>query len=112
MEVLNHKREFELHRMDESETVKDYSDRLMKTVNRIKVSESEITDKRIVEKELVSLPEKFEHKISSLEDFKDLSQISLNESVNALRPVEQRKTLRLENKATEGAFLASEKEKS
>ncbi|GKV32940.1 hypothetical protein SLEP1_g41503 [Rubroshorea leprosula] len=70
------------------------------------------TEKRIVEKVLVSLPEKFEHKISSLEDSKDMTQMTLSELVNALQAVEQRKAIRQEAEgAVEGAFIANEKGK-
>ncbi|XP_031268500.1 uncharacterized protein LOC116126972 [Pistacia vera] len=77
MHVLNLKREFEMLKMQESESVKEYVDRLMNVVNKIRLLGEEMTDKRIVEKVLVSLPERFESKISSLEDSKDLSQITL-----------------------------------
>ncbi|GKV06130.1 hypothetical protein SLEP1_g18057 [Rubroshorea leprosula] len=110
MEVLNLKREFALIRMKDTETVKEFSDRLMKVVNKIRLQGEELSDKAVVEKVLVSLLEKFEHKISSLEDSKDLSQFSLNELVNALQAVEQRKALRLENNV-EGAYLATERDK-
>ncbi|GLT61621.1 hypothetical protein SLA2020_343160 [Shorea laevis] len=88
MEVLNLKREFTLIRMKDTETVKEFSNRLTKVVNKIRLQGEELFDKAIVEKVLVSLPEKFEHKISSLEDSKDLFQFSLNELVNALQAVE------------------------
>ncbi|GLT43009.1 hypothetical protein SLA2020_169860 [Shorea laevis] len=93
------------------ETVKEFSDRLTKVVNKIRLQGEELSDKAVVEKVLVSLPEKFEHKISSLEDSKDLSQFSLNELVNALQAVEQRKALRLEN-SVEGAYLATDRGKA
>ncbi|GKV53769.1 hypothetical protein SLEP1_g60284, partial [Rubroshorea leprosula] len=111
MEVLNLKREFALIRMKDAETVKEFSDRLTKVVNKIRLQGEELSDKAVVEKVLVSLPEKFEHKISSLGDSKDLSQFSLNELVNALQAVEQRKALRLENNV-EGAYLATDRGKA
>jgi hypothetical protein len=66
---------------------------------------------RIVEKVLASLLEKFEHKICSLEDSKDFSEISLQELVNALQVVEQRQAYRQEG-SSEGALVAVYKEKS
>ncbi|GKU90850.1 hypothetical protein SLEP1_g4794 [Rubroshorea leprosula] len=91
--------------------MKEFSDRLMKVVNKIRLQWEELFDKAVVEKVLVSLPEKFEHKIPSLEDSKDLSQFSLNELVNALQAVEQRKALRLENNV-ERAYLANDRDKA
>ena len=64
---------------------------------------------------LVTLPERFESKISFLEESKDLSQISLAELMNALQAQEQRRALRQKN-VTEGAFqmqsLQSNKDKN
>lgn len=111
MSVINLRREFEVLRMEEEETVRQYTDRLMKVVNQIRLLGEELTDKRIVEKVLVSVPEKFEAKISSLEDSRDLSTMSLAELINALQASEQRRSIREKN-ATEGAFLAKQKEKA
>ncbi|XP_031253182.1 uncharacterized protein LOC116111124 [Pistacia vera] len=72
MQVLNLRREFEMQRMQESEKVKDYVDRLMGVVNKIRLLGVELIDRRVVEKVLVSLPERFESKISSLKDSRDM----------------------------------------
>ncbi|XP_021692370.2 uncharacterized protein LOC110673545 [Hevea brasiliensis] len=108
MQVLNLRREYELLKMKESEPVKEYTDRLMKIVNRIRLLGEDLLEKRVIEKVLVSLPEKFESKISSLEDSKDSFEISLAELVNSLQAVEQRKAYRLED-INESALLASQK---
>jgi hypothetical protein len=68
-------------------------------------------DSRIVEKVLVSLPKKFEHKICSLKDSKDFSKMSLQELVNALQAVEQRQAYGQEG-SSEGTLVAVYKEKS
>ena len=60
----------------------------MKVVNQIRLLGEELTYKRIVEKVLVSLPEKFESKISSFKDSRDLTIMSLLELVKALRALE------------------------
>ncbi|XP_057994944.1 uncharacterized protein LOC131175255 [Hevea brasiliensis] len=111
MQVLNLRREYELLKMKESEPVKEYADRLMKIVNQIRLLGEDLPKKRVIKKVLVSLPEKFESKISSLEDSKDLSEISLAELVNSLQVVEQRKAYRLED-INESALLASQKGKA
>ena len=48
MQVLNLIREFEMQRMNESETIKDYSDRLLDIVNKVRLLGTEFTDSRIV----------------------------------------------------------------
>ncbi|KAM3323876.1 hypothetical protein P3S67_005027 [Capsicum chacoense] len=89
--------------MKDSETIEKFSNKLMKVVNQIRLMREELTDSRIVEKVLVSLPELFEAKISSLEDLKDLTKLSPSELVHALQAQEQRRSLRLEE-ATEIAL--------
>ncbi|XP_040942089.1 uncharacterized protein [Gossypium hirsutum] len=70
--------------MKEYETIKQYADRIMATVNNIRLLGDEFSDKRIVEKVITTLPEKYESKVSSLEESRDLSAIPLTELINAL----------------------------
>ncbi|XP_070039164.1 uncharacterized protein [Nicotiana tomentosiformis] len=89
MQVLNLIREFELQKMKESEIVKEYSDRLLNIANKI----------------LVTVPERYEATITTLENTKDLSQISLAELLNSLKAQEQRRLMR-QDVTTEGALAA------
>ena len=59
----------------------------------------------------MSLPERFESKISSLEDSKDLTKISLDELVQAFQAQEQRRSMRQKDN-NEEAFLAKKKRKA
>ncbi|XP_022931554.1 uncharacterized protein LOC111437700 [Cucurbita moschata] len=104
MKVLNLIRDFELQKMKESESVKEYSDRLLSIANKVRLLGSVLNDSRIVEKLLVTLPEKFEATITTLENTKDLSKISLTELLNALQAQEQRRSMRQEG-VIEGALL-------
>ncbi|XP_052193857.1 uncharacterized protein LOC127802191 [Diospyros lotus] len=88
MQILNLIREFELQRMRESESIKDYSDKLLGIANRVRLLGAEFKDSRIVEKILVSVPEKYEASITALENTKDLSKIALAELLNALQAQE------------------------
>ncbi|KAF2292238.1 hypothetical protein GH714_017923 [Hevea brasiliensis] len=105
MKVLNLVREFEMQHMKESETVKVYVERLSGIANKVRILGAELTDNRIVQKILVSLPERYEATIASLENTKDLSKISLAELVSALQAQEQRRVMRQEG-TTEGALQA------
>lgn len=105
MQILNLIREFEMQRMKESETIREYSNKLLGIVNRIRLLGKDFSDERIVEKILVSIPERYEAKISSLEETKDLSKITLAELVNAMNAQEQRRAMREEG-TMEGAFQA------
>ncbi|KAL3523101.1 hypothetical protein ACH5RR_015949 [Cinchona calisaya] len=91
--------------MQEDEKITKYSDRISLIVNKIKLLSEEFSDRRIVEKFLLTLPERFESKISSLEESKDLSQVTLAELMNALRAQKQRRVLR-QDKVTKDAFHA------
>ncbi|KAL4385320.1 hypothetical protein GQ457_15G022950 [Hibiscus cannabinus] len=93
-QLLNLRRDFENLKMKESETVKQYSDKIMAIVNNIRLLGDEFSEKKIVEKVITTLPEKYESKISSLEDSRDLSSISLSELINALYAQEQRRASR------------------
>jgi len=105
MQVLILIIEFEMLRMKEAETIKEYFDRLLAVVNKIRLLREDLPDRRIVEKVLVNLPERFEAKISSLEDSRDLTMISLTKLMNSLQTQEHRRMLR-EEPNIEEAFLA------
>ncbi|RVW40801.1 hypothetical protein CK203_080726 [Vitis vinifera] len=62
-----------------------FKEMLMEVVNKIWLLGEDLTYQRVVEKVLVSLLERFESKISSLEDSKDLTKISLVELVHAFQ---------------------------
>lgn len=67
MQVLNLVREFEMQRTKESETIRDYSDKLLGIVNTVRLLRTDFSESRIVQKILVTIPEKFEATVSSLE---------------------------------------------
>ncbi|XP_052882094.1 uncharacterized protein LOC128290487 [Gossypium arboreum] len=110
-QLLNLRRDFENLKMKEDETVKQYSDRIMAVVNSIRLLGEQFDEVRIVEKVLSTLPERYEAKISSLEDSRDLTKISLTELINALYAQEQRRASRIEEHQ-EGAFQAKVKPSS
>ena len=59
MQILNLKREFEVLRMKDNESIKEYVNWLMEVVKKIRLLGEDLTDQRVVEKVLVSLPERF-----------------------------------------------------
>ncbi|WRX29201.1 protein of unknown function DUF4219 - like 10 [Theobroma cacao] len=92
--------------MKEEASLKDYIDKVMKVVNQLRLLGEVVPEKRVVNKILVSLPEKFKAKISSLEDSKDLSSFIVVELVNALQALKQRRAIQVEDH-TESALVAS-----
>ena len=103
--MLNLIRDFKLQKMKESETIKMYSDKLLGIANKIRLLGSDFSDSRIVEKLLVTVPERYEATITTLENNKDLSKISLAELLNSLQAQEQRQHMR-EDVKTEGVLFA------
>ena len=98
MQVLNLMREFEMHKMRKSETIREYVTKLISIVNEIRLFGETFSNKKIVDKIVVSVLEKYEFKISSLEDSKDIyiSKTRLSELVNALNAMNQRRSMREE----------------
>ncbi|KAH1098352.1 hypothetical protein J1N35_015273 [Gossypium stocksii] len=96
-QLINLRRDFENLKIRESET--------------IKLLGEDFSESRVVEKVITTLLERFESKISSLEDSRDLSTISLSELINSLHALEQRRANRQEDHP-EGAFQGKAKESS
>ncbi|XP_016673150.1 uncharacterized protein [Gossypium hirsutum] len=80
----------------------------MAVVNSIRLLDEQFSEARIVEKVLFTLPERYEAKISSLEDSSDLASISLTELINSFYAQEQRRASRVEE-YQEGAFQANKR---
>nr|KYP55836.1 hypothetical protein KK1_002061 [Cajanus cajan] len=85
MQVLNLIREFEIQRMKETETIKQYSDKLLGIANKVRLLGTQFLDSIIVEKFLVTVPEIYEASIAVLENTKDLSKITLAKMLHALQ---------------------------
>ena len=94
MQILNLKMEFEIKKIKESESVKEYGNKLISIVNQIKLLGEDFPTQRIMEKLLVSLPERYKSKISLIEDFEDLSKINFAKLINVLQDVDQRRIMR------------------
>jgi len=94
MKVLNLMREFELQKMKKSKTMKEYSDKLLGIANKIRLLGYNFVDSRIVEKILITLPQRYETSITSLENTKDLPKITLAKVLHALQAQKQRRLMR------------------
>ena len=88
--------------MKEYETIEEYSNRLFGIVNKVRLLDTEFADSRIVQKMLVTTPGNYEAFITTLENTKDLSQITL---VNALQAQKQQRLMRQDH-IVEGALPA------
>ncbi|XP_038722020.1 uncharacterized protein LOC120014174 [Tripterygium wilfordii] len=108
--LLTLKREFELLKMQESEQIKDYSDKLSEMVNQMKLYGEEVPDHKVIEKILISLPNRFEAKIAAIEESCDLTKLSVFELCSKLQAQELRFTRKSEE-VTKGAFHMKHKGK-
>jgi hypothetical protein len=94
VKLLAFKREFELMKMKDNESVKDYSDRLMNVVNKMRLLGNTFEDHKVVEKLMISVPQKFEAKISATEESCDLQNLTIAELISKLHIQEQRVHMR------------------
>ncbi|KAA3465470.1 pleiotropic drug resistance protein 3-like [Gossypium australe] len=65
--------------------MKQYADRIMAVVNNIKLLGEEFADNKAIEEVIKTLLERCESNISSLEDSRDLSVISISKLINTLK---------------------------
>ena len=107
MQIRSLRMEFESIHMKETESMKEFLGRLMKNVSQIRVLGETLEDRRAVEKVLVGLPRRFETKICSIEDSKDITKISVNEPMNSLQIAEQRHKLRDDDTPKSALFAQS-----
>ncbi|TXG54509.1 hypothetical protein EZV62_019765 [Acer yangbiense] len=97
------RREFENLKMKESESVKEYFSRVIGVVNHMRTLGEDVTDQKVVEKILISLPEKYEHIVAAIEESKDLTALLVEQLMGSLESHEQRRLLRYDQ-SVESAF--------
>ncbi|XP_022156661.1 uncharacterized protein LOC111023510 [Momordica charantia] len=76
--------EFEMLKMKDSDSVMDYTTKVMTIVNQIRLGGENFQDQRVVEKIMVSVPSKFESKISDIEESSNLTTLSIAELISKL----------------------------
>ncbi|XP_038689952.1 uncharacterized protein LOC119988827 [Tripterygium wilfordii] len=108
--LLTLKREFEMLKMKESDSVKSYSTKLIELVNQMRLYGEEVQDHKVLEKIMINLPERFKSKVFAIEESCDLKKLTISELCSKLQAHEQRSNFRQED-VTEGAFQAKHKNK-
>ncbi|PNY15490.1 retrovirus-related Pol polyprotein from transposon TNT 1-94, partial [Trifolium pratense] len=84
------RRDFEVLGMNESESVNDYFARTLAIANRMTAQGQRMETSTIVEKILRSLTPKFNYVVCSIEEFNDVTTMSINELQSSLLVQEQR----------------------
>ncbi|XP_073153339.1 uncharacterized protein [Henckelia pumila] len=83
-------RDFDNVAMKDNEDIRTFISRVVEIINQIKSYGDTIEDKKIVEKVLWSLPQKFEHVVAAIEESKDLSKFTMVELMGSLEAHEKR----------------------
>jgi len=109
IKLLTLKREFEMLKMKEHESVKEYTSKLSHLVNQMRLHAEVVDDNKVVEEMLISLPDKFEAKVATIEESCDLKKLTIFKMVNKLSSHEQRFLMRMDD-VSDGAFQAKHKQ--
>ena len=78
------RKEFEILEMKLGERVTDYFSRVMFVANRMRVHGEKMTDVTVVEKILRSLTDKFNYIVCSIEESKNIDELSIDELQSSL----------------------------
>lgn len=90
--------------MKEYETIEQYYGRIKKIVNKMKLYGKEIKEKRVVEKILITLTEKYDSIVASTETSSDPSSLSISKLVGLLGAHEARLNNRADTNSVKNAF--------
>ena len=100
---INFRSVFENMKTKDNKSIKHYSSRFTELVNRMKIYGEDISDKKIVERILIRLPEKVDSKVNVIEETKDISKLTVQELIGSLKSFEQR-TMRHSEKSIASVF--------
>ena len=106
--LQTHRRKFESLKMDDEEDIASYFLRVAEVVNSLKGLGKNIEENIIVQKVLRSLPDRFDSKVSAIEEMKDLDTLNIDELHGILIAYEMRKGI---PSSKDVAFKASNKKK-
>ncbi|XP_028088853.1 uncharacterized protein LOC114289345 [Camellia sinensis] len=84
------RREFETLQMKSGESASDYFSRTMAIANKIRIHSDQTQDVIIVEKILRSMTMKFDYIVCSIEESKDIDELSVDELQSSLQVHEQK----------------------
>ncbi|XP_028102621.1 uncharacterized protein LOC114301857 [Camellia sinensis] len=89
--------------MKDMELLEDYFSRVMQLVIQMKIYVDNISNQRVIEKILISLPEKYNPIVAVIEETKNLADLSIKELMGSIKTFEQWLSRRSE-KSIESAF--------
>lgn len=84
------RRKFDCFVMKDSESMHEYFNRVMEVVNQMRKYGERLSDQKVVEKILRSLPKKYESAVAAIEESKNLSTLTIDELMGSLQSHEDR----------------------
>ena len=84
VKLLTLKREFEMFKMKEFESIKDYSTKVMELVNQMRLFGEDLIDQKVVKKIMISVTDKFKAKIAPIEESCDLKTLLIFKLISKL----------------------------
>ncbi|XP_038725523.1 uncharacterized protein LOC120016692 [Tripterygium wilfordii] len=107
IKLQNLRREFENLRMLETECAQDFYTRAIDMVNQMRTLGEDVGDQKVVQKLLISLPERYNVVVAAIEESKDLSILKPEELMGSLEAHEHRRLRRGDqNQSLESTFQA------
>jgi len=103
VKLQNLRRDFENLKMKDNETVDNFMTQVMSVVNQLRQYGEDLPDQRVIEKLLRCFPKKFEAVVVPIEEFKNLSQMHIDELTGSLLAHESRMN-RYDDTPLENAF--------
>ena len=88
------RREFKSLNMNENEPMSEYCSRVLAVTNELKRNSKKLEDVRIIEKILRSLDSKFETIVTTIEETKDLKEMTIEQLMGLLKAYEEKKKSR------------------
>ncbi|KAL1066863.1 hypothetical protein V6Z11_D12G090500 [Gossypium hirsutum] len=98
-------RKFDNFIMEDDDVLDDYVSKVIDVVNQIRKYGEDLSEQRVVEKILRSLPRKYDHVVATIEDSKDLSVLTIDELQGSLSSHDDRMK-RYDNASVENVFYS------